>query len=560
MKLRYYQEEAVTAIWDYFRDGGTGNPVVAMPTGTGKSIVIAGFVQQVYQMYPNQRLMMLTHVKELIEQNFDKLMTIWPAAPAGIYSAGIKRKDTHAAITFAGIQSVAKKAALFKHIDLLIIDECHLVSPKGTTTYQKFINELKKVNPAIKVIGLTATPYRLGLGKLTDGGIFTDVCYDLTKMARFNRLISEGYLAPLVPKQTAATIDVDGVKVRGGEFVEKDLQAAVDQEAITYEAVKEIIEKGSDRAHWLIFATGVEHSEHIVAMLDSFDIPSAAVHSKLLSGERDQRIADFKDGKIRALVNNNVLTTGFDFPAIDLIGMIRPTNSPGLWVQMLGRGTRPVYAPGFDLSTDEGRLAAMQAGPKQNCLVLDFAGNTKRLGPINDPVLPKPKGKGGGVAPVRTCEQCGTMTHSSVRICPTCGFEFPRTVKFGATAGNDKLIADSEFQIEIFKVDRVVYAYHHKEGRPDAIKVSYYCGLRFFHEYICLEHEGYAGKRAREWWRNHWPHEVAVPATTDEAMAQIDSVPVPFNIRVWINKKYPEVMAHDFTGTSFATGTPAPNA
>lgn len=555
MKPRYYQEEAVSSVWQYFADGGTGNPLVVLPTGTGKSIVLAEFIRQVYTAYPTQRIMMLTHVKELIEQNFDKLMKIWPVAPAGIYSAGVKRKDTHAAITFAGIQSVANKPELFGHIDLIMIDECHLVSPKANTTYRKFIDALKVVNPYIKVIGLTATPYRLGLGRLIDGGMFTDVCYDLSEMKKFNRLIAEGYLAPLVPKRTQTAIDVDAVATRGGEFVEKELQAAVDQESITYEAVKEIVEKGDDRDHWLIFATGVEHCEHIVEMLDTFDIPSAAVHSKMPAGERDKRIADFKSGTLRALVNNNVLTTGFDFPGIDLIGVIRPSKSPGLWVQMLGRGTRPVYAPGYDLNTVDGRLAAMAAGPKQDCLVLDFAGNTQRLGPINDPVLPRPKGKGGGVAPVRTCEECGTMCHSSLRECPSCGVEFPRKVGFQATAGNSDLIADGHFQIEVFKVDRVVYMLHQKEGRPDAFKVSYYCGLRCFNEYICLEHEGYAGKRAREWWRNHWPKgtEVEVPETTADALSVIETVPTPFNVRVWLNKKHPEVMAYDFTGTSFVS-------
>src|SRR5690606_1213266 len=147
MLLRDYQTYAINSIWKYFGDGNKGNPIVAMPTGTGKSLVIGGFTKSVYERYPSQRVMMLTHVQELIEQNFDKLIKMWPSAPAGIYSAGLKRKDTYGKITFASIQSVANVPHLFGHIDLIIIDECHLVSQKEETTYRKFINSLLEVNP-----------------------------------------------------------------------------------------------------------------------------------------------------------------------------------------------------------------------------------------------------------------------------------------------------------------------------------------------------------------------------------------------------------------------------
>lgn len=548
MKPRYYQTEAINSIFQYFASGKTGNPLIAMPTGTGKSIVIGGFIHQVYNQYPSQRIMMLTHVKELIEQNFSKLIHIWPTAPAGIYSASVGKKDTYAKITFAGIQSVVNKPELFGHIDLILVDEAHLVSPKDDTSYKKFIEALKEVNPYLKVIGLTATPYRLGLGLLTDGEMFDDVCYDLTTMAAFNRLLAEGFLSPLIPRHTTNQLDLEGVRIQGGEFVNKDLQDAVDQEAITYKALTETIELGHDREHWLIFATGIQHAENIAAMLDSMGIASGVVHGSLSKEKREAILKDFKTGKIKALVNNNVLTTGFDFPAIDLIVMLRPTNSPGLWVQMLGRGTRPVYAKGYDLDTLEGRLAAIEAGGKKNCLVLDFAGNTKRLGPINDPVIPKKKGaKGGGVAPVRLCEQCGAYNHASKRHCEFCGYEFPLGVKFGFKASTDALLADGTPQVEVFKVDRITYALHTKQGRPDAIKVTYYCGLRVFNTFVCLEHTGFAAKKAREWWRQHRPDETSlIPESTIQALGLVNQLKEPAEIRVWLNKKYPEILAYLF--------------
>jgi DNA repair protein RadD len=548
--LRDYQNDAVKSIYDYYADGNTGNPIVAMPTGTGKSLVIGDFVKGACTAFYDQRIMMLTHVKELIEQNFEKLVTLWPTAPAGIFSAGLKRRETHCRITFGGIGSVSGNAHLFGKVDLILIDECHLVSPKASTMYRKFIKELKEINPNLKVIGFTATPYRLGLGHLTDGDLFDDVCYDITGIDAFNKLVAEAYLAPLTAKRTDMEFDMSDVKIQGGEYVTSQMQAAVDKEQLTYQAVQEIIQYGSKRKHWLIFAAGIDHANNICEMLDTFNISCVSIHSKMSAQERDQALIDYKAGKYQAAVNNNVLTTGFDFPGIDLIAALRPTSSPGLWVQMLGRGTRPVFEDGFDLSTINGRHEAMAASHKQNCLVLDFAGNTRRLGPINDPVLPKRKGaKGGGVAPVRICEACNTYNHASARVCIECGAEFPRELKIHGTAYTDEVMKSSMPVIETFPVTKVIYTEHRKQNRPPAIQVTYYCGLRIFKEWVCLEHENFAGKKAREWWRERSAEEP--PSTTADALKGMDRVAVPTHIRVWLKKPYPEVKAYDFTGSSF---------
>lgn len=557
MQFRDYQDYAIESIFRYFEEGGEGNPVVAMPTGTGKSVVIGGFIQRAFQRYPGQRVMKLTHVKELIEQNFEKLLAIWPTAPAGIFSAGLGRRDAYCPITYAGIATAIKAVETFGHVDLLLIDECHLVSPKADTMYQAFINGLKKVNPYLKVIGFTATHYRMGQGLLIEeGGLFTDVCVDMTTLEAFNWFLAEGYLCPLVPRPTRTELDVEGVKIQQGEYNLKQLQEAVDRDEVTHAALLEALEMGHDRQHWLVFASGVEHAIHVAAMLESLGVSATCVHSKMSDGERDQRLADYKAGKYRAMVNNGILTTGFDFPAIDLIVMLRPTQSPGLWVQMLGRGTRPLYAPGFDLETTEGRLAAIINSPKRNCLVLDFAGNTRRLGPINDPVIPKRKGKGGGQAPVRICENCGIYCHASLTHCPECGFEFPRSIKFGFHAGTEALIRDGqEFpQVELFRVHRVVYNEHRKEGRPPSIRASYYCGLQMFDEWVCLEHEGFARKKARDWWRNR-ATDPQPPETIAEAFQRLGDLRTPTHIRVWVNKKHPEVMSYEY---NTVTTTPSP--
>jgi DNA repair protein RadD len=530
---RQYQRECEASLYDYF-GRATGNPVCALPTGTGKSVIIAMFLESIFKQYPRQKVVILTHVKELIKQNYEKLLMFWPGAPAGVNSAGLGQRDIHMPIVFAGIGSVAKHAAQFGHVDLVIIDEAHLVSPTEETMYQIFLAGLKSVNPLLKVIGFTATPWRAGSGRITEDGIFTDLAFDITGMEAFNRLIAEGYLAPLTPKKTTTLLDVNGVHLRGGEFIASELQQAVDVDKVTEAALRESLEMGHNRKHWLIFASGVKHAENIAGILTALGEPCLCVHSKMPDKQRDDNIKDFKKGKVRAIVNNNVLTTGFDMPGIDFIVMLRPTASTVLWIQMLGRGTRPC--------ADE---------QKTDCLVGDFAGNTKRLGPINDPVIPKKKGNKVGDAPIKLCDQCSTYNHASVRFCTCCGAEFPVSVKITQTASTQEIIKGELPVVEIFKVDHISITQYDKHGRPPSMRVSYYCGLKCFDEFVCIEHGGYAARKAQQWWAAR-THEQC-PSTTLEAMMLAEHLKAPTHLRVWTNKKYPELMACCFDGTAFGT-------
>ena len=266
-------------------------------------------------------------------------------------------------------------------------------------------------------------------------------------------------------------------------------------------------------------------------MLQSFGINAAACHSKLTSAQNDAAILGFKEGTIRCLVNNGKLTTGFDHPPIDLIGMLRHTMSPGLWVQMLGRGTRP-----------------SPETQKENCLVLDFAKNTPRLGPINDPVKPRKAGKGTGEAPIKICDACGTYNHAGARFCCNCNEPFAFTSKLFTTAGTDVLIKSDLPQIEFYEVNKILYTLHEKKDKqsgqllaPPSIKVSYFAGLRMFNEWVCLEHPGLPGKKARDWWRKQ--HKEEPPATTWQALQLLKAKGLQSaKIKVWVNKKYPEIL------------------
>ena len=306
------------------------------------------------------------------------------------------------------------------------------------------------------------------------------------------------------------------------------------------------MEYAAQRRSWLIFASGVEHADHVADCLRTLGISAASVHAKLTKDERNSRITSFKNGTLRCIVNNNVLTTGFDYPALDFIGMLRPTTSTGLWVQMLGRGTRPDYAPGHDLSTKEGRLAAIAASYKHNCLVLDFAGNTRRLGPINDPVIPKKRVKGAapGVAPIKICPQCGVYNHAQATVCsnPACGFKFERSAKLTTQASEAELIRSNLPVITELSVQRILYTKMLLNGKPPALKISYFCGLEYVKEVLFFENTGFARTKARQWWRERSTTEP--PNTIDEALAQQQFLREPKAIKVHTNKKYPEILEY----------------
>lgn len=551
MELRWYQDEAISALFDYFR-ANTGNPLVAMPTGTGKSVVIAGFAKRALYHYPQTRIVMSVHVKELIEQNAKKLIQLWPDAPLGIHSAGLKQRDTDHQIIYGGVKSLIKYIPELGYRDLLLIDECQTVSDEDESEIRLLIDGLRVRNPYLKIIGLSATIFRMKLGLLTNGGIFTDVCYDLTSVDNFNRLIREGYLAPLTSFATDTRIDISNVKITAGEFNAKQIQAAVDKEEITEAATLEIINKGVNRNCWLIFGEGIEHAEHIAACMSSYGISAAAVHSKKSAMKNDEIITAFKTGAIKCLVNADKLTAGFDHPPIDLIGMIRHTVSPGLWVQMLGRGTRPYngydpnqYIPGFDYV-------------KTDCLVLDFAQNLMRLGPINEPQIPNMKGKPTGDPPIKICETnklvsgegCGAYNYASVRYCWHCNGEFDFKPKIETVAASGQFVKPSEEVlpiVEYFRVDMARYEKHIKQGSLPTMKVTYLCngGAYRFNEFVAFEHSGTARTRAVKWWQTR--HAWEAPLTVDQALSEQARLRVPTQIRVWVNKKpYPEVLGYEY--------------
>ena len=472
--LRDYQQRALDQLYNWFESGKQGNPCLVMPTGSGKSHIIAALCKDALTKWPETRVLMLTHVKELIEQNHEKMLQHWPDAPVGIYSASIGRKELGEPITFAGIQSVRSKGDQIGYVNLVIIDEAHTVSHKDTGGYRTLLNKLTEINPDLRVVGLTASPYRLGHGMITEKPAIFD---DLIEPVTIEELVANKYLSTLRSKVTEFALDVSNVHKRNGEYIESELQAAVDTKDQNERVVREVLARAGDRKAWLFFCVGVAHAHHIANLLCAHGVPAACVTGDTPKAERERIIDEFKAGKLRALTNANVLTTGFDYPDIDLIAMLRPTMSPGLYVQMAGRGLRP-------------------KSHIDHCLVLDFAGNVSRHGPITK-VKPPSKGTSGeGEAPAKPCPECHEIVHLSAKTCPSCGYVFPPPAPKNFRLHDDDIMGRRGNQLI---VKNWQWRKHiSKASGKEMVAVTYYGKLheRPITEFFPVTHEGFVGQRA----------------------------------------------------------------
>lgn len=556
MPLRSYQLEGVDALWEFFEQNRKGHPLLAYPTGTGKSLILAACIHRAVYEYPETCIWALTHVKKLIEQNFAKLLQRWPNAPAGVYSSGLGRKDTQHQIIFGGIQSIVNVLEQLPVPNIVFIDEAHLVGPNDNTRYGKVFAYLLERNPRVRFVGLSATCYRMGHGMLTNGKPFTHMAIDYTSMERFNELVHDGFIAPLSAKKTAVQLDVSGVKTSGDDYNQKQLQEAVDKDGITRRALSEAIEWGRNRKRWLVFASGINHAEHIVDILAEYGYTAVTVHSDNHNAVNDANLLAFERGDVRIAVSMNALTTGVDVPEIDFIVMLRPTRSVPLWVQMLGRGTRVVYADGYDVETRDGRFAAMAASCKPNgCLVADFTSNTRELGPINNPVIPteRKRGQKAGARPavVKACPACAEYVPPSVRFCYKCGHEFVIAVRIQDHSEGLEVMQVEAPRVEMFDIENVAYGVLRRAGRTPIFRAVYTArnknGLRAFTEWLGFESEKHSVRRhASNWWIERSGIINNVPSSCSEAESQIKTLRIPKRARVWVNKARPEIMSYEY--------------
>lgn len=525
LQLRPYQRAAIDALYAYWQSQ-PGNALLVLPTGAGKSLVLAELCREILQDYPNLRIGVVTHVKELIEQNFLELLKLWPAAPAGIYSAGIGRRDARARILFCGIQSVWNKSNAIGAFDLLLIDEAHLIGRSANSMYGKFFAAQRDHTPDLKIVGLTATAFRLDSGRLDrgEGRLFDKIVYE----ANVADLIEQGYLSPLVSKATAQQLSTEGVAKRGGEFVPGQLEIAVNKDWITKAAAQEMAQFGQERRAWLAFCCGVKHAEDVRDAIRAVGFTCETVTGETPKGERERLIREFRSGHIRCLTSVGVLGTGFNVPHVDMIALLRPTESAGLFCQQVGRGLR-------------------RAEGKADCLVLDFAGLTKRHGPIDQITIESATKKEGDKAEplAKECPNCATLVPLACHSCPTCGHLWPERIepKHEATADATTAIISKGAPAWV-DVDAVRYYRHEKVGSPPSMRVEYQCAFVVHREWVCLSHQGFARSKAESWWSRAGLK--PVPRDTDEAMRRVNELTQPTQIQIKPDGKYFAVVGRRF--------------
>ncbi|WP_417538586.1 DEAD/DEAH box helicase family protein [Marinobacter sp.] len=360
-QLRSYQQEAVDATLRHFRKSDE-SAVIVLPTGAGKSLVIAELAR-----LARRRILVLTHVKELVEQNHAKYQSY--GLTGGIFSAGLKRKENLHQVTFASVQSVSANLDQFRNeYSLIIIDECHRVSDDDSSQYQTIIDLLRQQNTSLKVLGLTATPYRLAMGwiyryhyrgfvRSEQDKPFVHCIYELP----LSYMINRGYLTkPQLVDAAVTQYDFSTLSQnRFGEYAEKDVNQLLSKhQRVTRAIIEQVMELAAERKAVMIFAATVDHAKEITGYLP--EQQTALITGATDQDERDSLIQRFKQQQLKYLVNVSVLTTGFDAPHVDFIAILRPTQSVSLYQQIVGRGLR----------LDEG---------KQNCLVIDYAGNNMNL-------------------------------------------------------------------------------------------------------------------------------------------------------------------------------------
>lgn len=527
MHLRPYQHEAVEAVYQHLRTRDD-NPCVVIPTGGGKTPVMASICRDAVGLW-NGRVLVLAHVKELLEQTAGTLQSM--ALDVGIYSAGLGRRDTDHPIIVAGIQSVYRRACDLGRFDLIMIDEAHLIPPDGEGMYRTFLADAQIINPHVRLIGLTATPYRMSTGMIcSPENLLNHICYEVG----VRELIAQGYLCPLVTKAGKDKADFDRLHIRGGEFIADEVEALMDDDLLVESACREIIELTQDRHSVLIFASGIQHALHIQQVIEEMGHECGFVCGNTLPNVRAEILKRFKEGSLKYLVNINVLTTGFDAPNIDCIALLRPTNSPGLYYQMVGRGFR-------------------QDPSKENCLVLDFGGNVVRHGPVDAIKVASRVSSGTGEAPAKECPDCHSVIAAGYATCPDCGYEFPapERQKHDATADDTDILSGRIIDTE-YDVRDITYSVHSKrDAPPDApktMRVDYHIGIwKKVSEFICFEHTGFPLRKAKEWWRLRSLE--TVPETAERAVEIAEKGGLAYakriTVRSIVGEKYDRIIKYE---------------
>lgn len=485
VQLRPYQQRVVDSIRRAL-NAGLKTPCASVATGGGKTWILTTMAQTFNQKI--KRCLTLTHVKELVGQLSAAASQI--GLDHGVYAASLYRRDVKHMYVIAQIQSVHKRMYDLGKFDVVFVDECHLISDEDSSMYQRALDVLRTLNPDVRVVGLSATPFRMKEGLVYGPGKMFESCVEHVTM---RELIETGYLTPLIGKNADRKFDASALHMRGGDFIAGELEDYMADQIKVSQAVSELVAQCADRKRTLVFSSGNKHSRMIVEELEKLGQTAALVNGEMGLVERDAVIGASRSGAVKFLVNCAVLTTGYDDPAIDCVAILRPTRSPGLLLQMAGRGLR--LSPG-----------------KQSCLILDYGGCLSHFGPldmIENSVRATGSAKEPGACPTKTCPECSRVIHAARMTCD-CGYVWTKKLNHDEKASTEAVMSG----MREVAVQRVSYSVQPTKvpGCPTTLRVTYWADVMTL---ICMEFlsvdaksHPYAHRKALQWLRDTPTREV----------------------------------------------------
>ncbi len=459
-----YQEDTVEAIFSYLKltkdKPLESNPLAQLPTGSGKSLIQALCIERILRLRSLAKILCLCHSTDIIDQNYEEFVSYSDHKDVGIYCGNLKRKDNNS-ILFSSIQSAAHSKLKTQFFDVLFIDEAHLCNNKEQGQYRDFINNLREINPKIRIIGLTATPWRMDGGCLIygDDRLFSAIVYQIP----LKLLIEKGRLVPVVTPEQDILIKPDFSELvysnSTKDYTVKSQSSVIEKklEECTQEAVRIF----KERNHIATFCPSIKTCNALIKELKRLGQTAELYIGSTTKKKRKEIKARFESGKTKYLVSVGATTTGFNSKCVDGILCFRITDSSSLWVQILGRGMR----------TFKGKI---------DCLLVDYGGNVDRHGPVEDIESPPIKTKkGDGVFEmVKVCPRCNMDIHMARKTCNFCGYEYPiieRRYK-SLAVGKDVLFSNSnEKEIEEFEICDAEYSLYEKHDGSKSIKISYCC-------------------------------------------------------------------------------------
>lgn len=402
MQLRPYQNEAISALWQFIAKADAISGLVVLPTASGKTIVFAEFIRQLLEAKPTFQVLVLAHTQEIVKQNALKLQSIWPDAPVGIYCAGLKQYDI-CQVTSASRDSIISEIGENPYWDLVIVDEAHLIPPAEAARYQQILDTIKLHTGQYKLLGFTATPFRTQTGLIYGKGA-ASLFRQRLFYKRIDELINSGYLCPLraVTVPANAIADTSKVRFNKDDFVKKELEQVTVIEPLVENIVTDWQAKTAGRLATVFFASSVAQASLFEQQLQQSGFNFPLITASTSKADRALWLQQFDNGGLNGLINVSTLTTGWDSPRMACIVLARPTRSPGLFLQIVGRGLR--LHPS-----------------KTETLLLDYGGNLERFGPIE-----RVRPAGEAVDPrqqtklVTACPCCDTIVSVYQLECPNC--------------------------------------------------------------------------------------------------------------------------------------------